>query len=178
MKNIKLLAALFTLCLFISGCCCLGKPPCFSCHKKPFSVCHANKCGSECPFSKCFMKSSCCAIKNKGKLGLSTEQEAKLKALCTKTKKETIQLDADANKVCVDIKAKLSEEVFNKTAINALIDKKFELKKQIVKTVVNSHAELISILTPEQNQKFKALMKECKNDCCSKGKCCDGKDCS
>ncbi|OGI18418.1 MAG: hypothetical protein A3B68_02010 [Candidatus Melainabacteria bacterium RIFCSPHIGHO2_02_FULL_34_12] len=176
MKNIKLFSVLFIICLFVSGCCCLGKPPCFSCgDKSSFNQRHFK--GSECPFAGCFMKASFCALKNKEKLSLTSEQENKIKELCNKSKKGAIDLKAEVKKVEVDLRTKLQED-FDKDAINSLIDKKIELKKQLIKSAVNSHAELLAILTPEQNEKFKAIMRECrKNGCGYKGDCC-GKGCS
>lgn len=60
------------------------------------------------------------------------------------------------------------EENIDTQAINELIDKKFELKKRLVKSFINSHVILLGIFTAEQKTKFNELMKGCKKDCCSK----------
>ena len=186
MKNMKTklitcFSILLTVSLICAGCCCLsGKPPCFSCGEKPG---YFRGSDSKCPYAGDFMKAPSCILKNKEKLSLTAEQETTIKELCTKTKKDHIQIEADIETIRVDVKSKLMEDTIDTQTINGLIDKKFELKKQLVKSLINSHATLLTILTPEQRQKFKEIMKECKKDCCSsKGKCssskCSDSECS
>ena len=165
-KTSILLIALFSICLLLSGCC----SSCFNCKRMLPWVSHRD---FECPFVGCFMKAPHCALKNKEKLSLSPEQEAKIKELSEKTKKDSIQLKTEAKKVVADIKTKIkSEEDFDAAGINSLIDKKFELKKERIKLLINSHAELLNILTPEQKAQFKQIMKDCKKSrCCG----CKGK---
>ncbi len=178
-KTVKLLIALLLMCILVSSCCCLQKPGCFSCAHKKQSSCYKDK-GSKCPFASCFMKAPCCALKNKENLSLTTEQETKIKDLCTKTRKDFIQLKANAETIEVDIKTKLMEDYnLDTKALNSLIDKKFELKKQMVKSLINSHVTLLSLLTPEQKEKFKEVMNECKKGNCNcKGSCKSCDDCS
>lgn len=186
MKNLKtlnLLVGILFVSLLATGCCCMNKLPCAGggcCGKKMACAgksCEGGMCDkSQCPFESCLMKSTCCAIKNKEELGLSEEQATKIKDIGSKTKKEVIQLKADSEKVGVDMKAAISANDFNAEAINALIDKNLELKKQTMKTIVNSHAELLAILTPEQQVKLKEVVKKCKGkECCSEGECSDCK---
>jgi len=174
-KNIVLLliSALITISLMSTSCCKLFpcKGPCASCPEK-CKPSHHSKHDSECPFADFLMKAPCCAMKHKEKLSLTKDQQDKIKALCTKTKKDAIQLEADAEKIAVDIKGKFMEEIFDATGINSLIDKKFDLTKQLVKSCVNSHAQLLTILTDDQSTQLKEFMKECKGDCC--GKDCGG----
>lgn len=176
MRHIKLFTILLALSVLLSGCCSLmGKPPCIGCDKKAqMGHCFKGRHG-DCPFAKCFMKAPCCALKNKEKLGLSAEQETKIKDLCAATKKSSIQIESDVEKIEVDIKAKIKGDTFDAAGINALIDKKFELKKQMIKSIVFSHATLLGILTPEQREKFREIKKECKKGCCDKGDCKSGK---
>lgn len=177
-KIIKLVTILLSFSFLASGCCFLGKPSCFSCPGK-LGWRHEHKC----PFEGRFMKMPCCVLKNKEKLGLTAEQQTKIKDLCTNTKKNSIQLKADIKKTTVDLKAKLMEETLNVQAVNSLIDKKFELKKQLVKSLINSHATLLATLTADQKAKFKEIMKDCKKECCGgtgkchdSGKCCNDDD--
>ena len=153
--------------LFLSGCCMFGKAPCVGCNDRP-----GHKWGQwghkECPFAGCLMKTSCYLLKNKEELSLTDDQVSRIKAISEKREKDSIQLKADARKVYVDIKTEFSDENFDASGINALIDKKFDLKKQIVKSFVNSHAEILAVLTSEQREKLKEIKKECK-----KSKCCD-----
>ena len=177
-KTVKLIIALFSMCVLVSSCCCLQKPGCFSCAQKKDSSCHKDR-GSKCSFAGCFMKAPCCALKNKEKLSLTTEQETKIKDLCTKTRKDFIQLKATAETAEVDIKTKLMEDNLDTKVLNSLIDIKFELKKQMVKSLINSHVTLLSLLTPEQKEQFKTVMEECKKgNCDCKGTCKGCDDCS
>ena len=49
-------------------------------------------------------------------------------------------------------------------AIDALIDKKYEIKKEKAKSMVGAYAELKGILTAEQKDKLKELYKKCKKE--------------
>lgn len=181
-KYLNLLVGFVLISLLATGCCCMDKLSCAGgcCGKKMTCAgksCEGGKCDkSQCPFESCLMKSTCCALKNKEELGLSEEQATKIKDLGSKTKKEVIQLKADSEKVGIDIKTSVTAEDFNAEAINILIDKNLEIKKQTMKTIVNSHAELLAILTPEQRTKLKEVVKNCKGkECCSDGEWSDCK---
>lgn len=172
----KALILSFIMSLFLAGCGLFGQPPCVGCGDSPWGHRwgHKSFMGERCPFAGHCISASCCILKNKTKLSLTNDQEARIKTISARTKKNTIQLKADSEKISVDIKAKFAEEGFDAVGINALIDKKVELKKQLVKSFVNSHAEVLSILTPEQKTKLKEIKKDCKKSCCSsKGDCCD-----
>ena len=170
--TVKTLVLFSVLSLFLTGCCMFGKPPCIGCGDKKWG--HREFKGEECPFEGCLKKAPCCILKNKEKLSLTEDQISRIKAASEKREKTVIQLKADSEKVALDVKAKFMEEDFDAAGINSLIDKKFELKKQLIKSFVNSHAEVLSTLTPEQRTKFKEIMKGCKKKgCCSKDKCCD-----
>ena len=182
-KCLNLLIGVLFISLLVTGCSNFDKLPCagggccgkkMACAGKP---CDSGKCDkSQCPFESCLMKSTCCALKNKEELGLSDEQANKIKELGSKTKKDVIQLKADSEKVGIDIKSAVIADDFNAEVINALIDKNLELKKQTMKTIVDSHAELLAILTPEQKVKLKEVVKDCKEkECCSESECSDCK---
>ena len=86
-------------------------------------------------------------LMNKDELELADEQVDKVKAAKRKAKKDLIKQNAEIEIIALDIKAKMWDEVVDTEAINTLIDKKYELKKEKAKSLVASYAELKSILT-------------------------------
>ena len=98
-------------------------------------------------------------IKNQEELGLSDEQVKKLKDLKLSTKKEVIRKKAEIDILAIDIKAAMWEDSIDVNAVNVLIDKKYELKKEKAKALVAACVALKSILTDEQQKKLKSLCK-------------------
>ncbi len=167
MKKDLIIATVIVFCFSVLGCC---KPPCFDCGMAKKGPCGSSCKSSEgCCIERCLLKAPCFAIMNKKEIDLSAEQEAKIKQLCTETKKKHIKLKADADIICVDIKSKLFEDTTNAAEVNKLIDQKYDLKKQDTKLVINSFIQLKQILTAEQRAKLKELRENCR-----KGKCCKG----
>jgi Spy/CpxP family protein refolding chaperone len=101
-------------------------------------------------------------LKNKKKLGLSTEQVKKIKDLKIKTKKDLIKRKASIDIIAIDVKVQLWEDVINAKAVNSLIDKKYELKKAKAKSLVGAYVALKNVLTEEQKEDLKALLGKCK----------------
>lgn len=98
-------------------------------------------------------------IKNQEELGLSDEQVKKLKDLKLTTKKEEIRKKAEIDMLAIDIKAGMWEDAIDINVVNALIDKKYELKKEKAKALVAAYVALKSVLTEEQQEKLKGLCK-------------------
>ena len=90
-------------------------------------------------------------------IGLSDEQVEKIKVLKMNTKKDLIRRKAEIDVISVDIKSELWEDTIDVDAINTLIDKKYELKKEKAKSLVRAYAELKGILTEEQMDKLKSV---------------------
>lgn len=101
-------------------------------------------------------------LKNEEELGLSDEQVGKVKALTLKNKKDLIMQEAEIEVLSLDIKSKTWGDEIDTSAINKLIDQKYELKKAKAKSSVEAYAELKKVLTDEQKAKLKALWKGCK----------------
>ena len=100
-------------------------------------------------------------LKNKDALGLTDEQVKQVKDLKLKLKKDEIAQNAEIETVALDIKSQLWEDTINTEAINALIDKKYELKKAKAKSSVAAYAQLKNILSQAQRDKLKELYKKC-----------------
>ena len=103
-------------------------------------------------------------LKNKDELGLSDEQINKVKDLMLESKKDTIKQDAEIQIIALDIKSKMSKDRVDTKAINALIDKKYEVKKAKAKSSVAAYAQLKGILTKKQQDQLKELYKERKTE--------------
>jgi len=94
---------------------------------------------------------------NQEALGLTEEQVESIKALKMEVKKELVKRKADIKLVKIDIKSLLWQKDVDVDAINALIDKKYEIKKAKAKYLVSSYAKLKGMLTEEQMAKAKAI---------------------
>jgi len=103
-------------------------------------------------------------LSNKAELGLTDEQAAKVKDLSSKVKKDLIRKDAEIDIVAVDLKAQKYKDPVDVAAVNELIDKKYELKKDKAKYQVAAYAELKDIMTTEQKSKLKEIYGKCKKD--------------
>ncbi|MFC1624182.1 Spy/CpxP family protein refolding chaperone [Candidatus Omnitrophota bacterium] len=101
-------------------------------------------------------------LKNEEELGLSDEQVKEIKDLKIKTKKDLIKSKAEIELAALDVKTKLWEDVIDTEAISGLIDKKYELKKAKVKSLVEAYAALKNILTEDQKKTLKSLWRNCK----------------
>ncbi|NQT32961.1 MAG: hypothetical protein HQ594_04740 [Candidatus Omnitrophica bacterium] len=101
-------------------------------------------------------------LMNKEEIGLSDEQVNTIKKLKSETKKETIRDQAEVDVLVVDIKMKLWNDPINTDEIDALIDKKYDIKKKKAKALVAAYAGLKKVLTEDQKEKAKELWKACK----------------
>lgn len=101
-------------------------------------------------------------LSNKEELGLSEEQLKKIKELKMATAKDLIRIKAEIDIAALDIEAAMWGEAADTGALNKLIDKKYDLKKEKDKSLAAACAALKGILTEEQKEKMKGLWKECK----------------
>ncbi|MBU1863335.1 MAG: Spy/CpxP family protein refolding chaperone [Candidatus Omnitrophica bacterium] len=99
-------------------------------------------------------------IMNQEELVLTDEQIAEIKALKLQTKKKLIREKAEIEIMGLDIKAALWEDTIDVTAVNALVDKKYERKKEKTKTLIAAYAQLKNMLTEEQKLSLKKIWKK------------------
>lgn len=107
-------------------------------------------------------------MKYKTELALSMEQETQLKALEIAMKKELIRQNADIDIIDVDLKAGMLEDVIDRDALNMLIDKKYEMKKEKAKYLLGVHAQFKEMLSKEQHDMLKNLAHKGMQKKCSK----------
>ncbi len=110
-------------------------------------------------FSEKFFCDASFVMSKQEEMGLTSEQADAVKNFKINTKKDLIRKQAEIDLIQVDIKAELWKDLVDADAVNALIDKKYELKKEKAKYTVNACAALKSMLTEEQCQKMKQLCK-------------------
>lgn len=67
---------------------------------------------------------------------------------------------AEIDVLKIDIKAKLWEDTIDKKGINKLIDKKYELKKEKAKALVDAYAQFNNILTEDQKKTLKTIIRQ------------------
>ena len=103
-------------------------------------------------------------LKNQDELGLSDKQVEKIKGLKIETKKDLIRKNAEIDVIALDIKAAMWDEQIDTGAIDKLIDKKYDLKKEKAKSLVGAYAAVKGILTSGQKDKLKDLWKKCKKE--------------
>jgi len=99
-------------------------------------------------------------LKHDEEIGLTGEQKTKVESLKMEVEKNLIRKDAEIEILGLDIKSALKADDANLEAINALVDQKYELKKQKTKDLVAAYLQLKSLLTDEQKEKKKALYSE------------------
>lgn len=92
-------------------------------------------------------------------LGLTEAKQEEIKDLKYKVKKELIHNDAEVDVLKIDIKRALYGHAIDVSAVNALLDQKYDLKKNKAKMLVQSLADLKQMLSDEQYQTMKDLYK-------------------
>ncbi|MFC1508082.1 Spy/CpxP family protein refolding chaperone [Candidatus Omnitrophota bacterium] len=107
-----------------------------------------------------FYKKAMLIIANQEELGLTDAEVKKIKDLKIATKKDLITKKAEIDLIAIDIKAALWEDTVDINSVNALIDKKYELKKQKTKSLVAAYVTLKGTLTKEQTALLKGLCKK------------------
>jgi len=96
-------------------------------------------------------------LKNKEELGLSDEQVQKIKDLKISAKKDLIRKEAEIDILKVDIKSEMYKDTIDVAAVNAFIDKKYDLKKEKTKSLIAAFVALKNILTEDQKKKLKEI---------------------
>ena len=98
-------------------------------------------------------------MQNKAELKLSDNQITEIKKLKVHAKKDLIRTKAEIDVISVDIKSKLWEETIDVSGTNKLVAKKYDLKKEKTKSLIAAYAELKKILSKEQKEILKELMR-------------------
>lgn len=103
-------------------------------------------------------------LENQEELGLAEDKVQAVKQLKLETKKALIRQNADLEIVSLDVMSELHEYPVDVKALNALLDRKFELKKADAKNMVAAIAQLKETLTPDQYAKMRSLWQSAKKE--------------
>ena len=104
-----------------------------------------------------FYKTAWLAMKNAEELGLTEEQVDKIKALKFQVKKDVITKTAEIEILGVDIKEQMWEDKLDVQAINKIVDKKYELKKEKTKYIISAIANLRNIIGEDNVKMMKKM---------------------
>ncbi len=98
-----------------------------------------------------------CLLKYKTELGLTEEQQAKIKALKTENQKQAIMRQADIDVAKVELKELIHKSGVDKEAVKAKIKEVYGKKadKRIARYLHKQDVK--SVLTPEQKEKLKKI---------------------
>ncbi len=100
-------------------------------------------------------------LSNADEIGLTDDQAEKIRALKLKVKKSLIMEDAQIETLALDISDALAADQADTKKIDSLVDKKYELKKQRTKEIIQGYLDLRSILTKDQQEKLKKMQPSC-----------------
>jgi Spy/CpxP family protein refolding chaperone len=103
-------------------------------------------------------------MSNSAKLGISDAQIDEVRKMKYDTKKNKIKACADIKIVGVEISEALWKEKVDIDKVNALIDKKYQMKAQLKKDMVGSYVSLNEMLTADQKEMVKSIRKAEKCD--------------
>ncbi len=129
---------------------------------KAYSFGHGKGKAGSLNFEKKFSYKAEFILKNREELGLSVEQVDKIEGLQIKVEKDLIRKAAEMDILALDMKEELREDPVNVGAVNKLLDKKYNLKKEKAKLLAGAYVALKNTLTPEQKGKLGSLFKDCK----------------
>lgn len=103
-------------------------------------------------------------LKNQEEVGLTDKQFDAIKEAKYDFKKEIIKNEAEIDIIAVDIKSHLWEDKIDTSAVDKLIDKKYEVKKTKAKAFVAALANFKETLSDDQYKKMKEIYysKDCK----------------
>ena len=114
---------------------------------------------NKCCFAEKFFHFAHSILENHEELGLSEESVKKVRDLKIGTKKSMIRNRAEVELLMVDVISSLYQEKPDISAINKLIDKKFDVKKAGMKKLIASFVAVKKLLSKEQIKQVKAICK-------------------
>ena len=114
---------------------------------------------NKCCFKEKFFHFAHSILENHEELGLTDVDVKKVRDLKIGTKKSMIRNRAEVELLMVDIISSLYQEKPELSAINRLVDKKFEIKKAGMKKLIAAFVGIKKLLSKEQMKQIKAICK-------------------
>lgn len=104
---------------------------------------------------------SCGMMEKADELGLTAEQQAKIKTIHLEAKKEEIRSKADIELAELDLKQLMMADTPNQDQIMKAVDNLGLLKTKMSKAEIKTKLAVRQVLTKEQLAKWKEMKKEC-----------------
>jgi len=98
-------------------------------------------------------------LSNSKELALTSTQKKEVKALKLAAEKEVIRQTAEIEIVALDIRSLLHEDKVDTAKIHSLLDTKYDIKKKLAKSMVDSIAKLKGLLNEKQLKSLKEMYK-------------------
>ena len=122
--------------------------------------CEMMKHGGEGAITGVFFMKAHCILRSSDKLALTEEQEKTIRDLKIDIKKTVIRQQAEGQILDMDIFLAMKPDKIDSTALQALLDQKYEGEKVQAKTIANAYVKLTEILTGEQWKTLTTIEKE------------------
>lgn len=126
---------------------------------------------NKCCFAEKFFHFAHSILENHEELGLTDVDVKKVRDLKIGTKKSMIRNRAEVELLMVDVISSLYQEKPDISAINKLIDKKFDVKKAGMKKLIASFVAVKKLLSKEQIKQIKAICKSESHSQSKEGQC-------
>lgn len=136
----------------------LAAAPAFADHGGYKKACPVGDQGAtKCPVTEKFMQKASFFLEHKDEIGITDEQEMRIKALKMGVKKKYIQQTADMEIFMLEITDKMSQPKVDVEGLNALVDEGSAKMAASTKEVIASYAELKGVLSEDQMAKVKEI---------------------
>jgi len=89
-------------------------------------------------------------MESRDEIGLTDDQASDLKSLKHDFKRSIILVEAQIDVLALDVRSAMHQNPIDVAAVNALVDKKYDLKKTKAKSSVEAVAKLKPMITAEQ----------------------------
>lgn len=98
-------------------------------------------------------------LDNAEEIGLTPEQQEKIRTLSADLKKEVLRNKAEIEATQIDLREELRKKKLDSIKIPSLIDKEYELKKTAGKAAIKALIDIKGTLKPEQKEKAGEIWK-------------------
>lgn len=93
-------------------------------------------------------------IKKQEKLGLTDEQVSAIRSLKLETKKDLVRQKSEIDIAKLDLKSRMAADA-NADELKEIVDRKYELKKEMAKSLIDANAKLKQTVSAEQWKQVK-----------------------
>jgi len=96
-------------------------------------------------------------LMNAEALKITDDQRKAVKTIKIDAKKNLIRQNAEIEIISIDVRSMMHEDKVDTKKIHALLDKKFEIKKNLAKSMIDSFVKLNNVLSKEQRDNLRNL---------------------